>query len=127
MIVIFSTRFLRCVVPWFRDISGLALFPFIILRSDFRGRPEANVIVNHEKIHIRQQLELLLIPFMIWYLASFIAGLLRGRSWQDAYRGIIFEAEAYRNMYDLDYLKSRPIFSFMKYRAGRGDTPGPGR
>ena len=126
MIVIFSTRILRCLAPWFRDLSGLALFPFIILRSDFRGRPEADVVINHEKIHIRQQLELLLLPFLIWYFASFIAGLLRGRSWHEAYQNILFEREAYRNMYDPDYLEGRAVFSFLKYR-NRGDTAGPGR
>ncbi len=126
MIVVFSTRFLRCIAPWFREISGIALFPFIILRGDFRGRPEADIVINHEKIHIRQQMELLVVPFLVWYMASFIAGMLCGRSWHDAYRNIIFEREAYLNMHDLDYLKGRALFSFMKYRKIGGASASPG-
>ena len=74
------------------------------------------VTINHEKIHLRQQLELLLLPFMLWYFISFFILLLRGNSGYKAYRNIIFEKEAFDNMYNLDYLKGRRIFSFMKYR-----------
>lgn len=116
MIVIFSTRLIRLLVPWFHDITGLTLFPFIILRKEIRGTAEAAVTINHERIHIRQQAELLLVVFALWYAASFIAGRLRGLSWHDAYRDIIFEREAFDRMYDPDYLKSRKLFSFFKYR-----------
>ncbi|HOT44148.1 MAG TPA: hypothetical protein PLM53_19115 [Spirochaetota bacterium] len=116
MIVIFSTRLIRLLVPWFHDITGLTLFPFIIIRKEIRGTAESAVTLNHEKIHIRQQAELLLVVFAVWYAASFIAGRLRGLSWHDAYRNIIFEREAFDRMYDLDYLRSRKIFSFLNYR-----------
>jgi hypothetical protein len=29
------------------------------------------VFVNHEKIHLRQQLELLVLPFYVWYIIEF--------------------------------------------------------
>ncbi len=116
MIVIFSTRLIRFLVPWFPDITGLTLFPFIILRKEIRGTAEAMITINHEKIHIRQQAELLLVVFAVWYVISFISGRLRGMTWHDAYRNIIFEREAFDRMHDMEYLKSRKIFSFIKYR-----------
>ena len=116
MIVLYSTRLLRVLTPWFTGITGITLFPFIILRKEIRGTADAAVTINHERIHIRQQAELLLVVFALWYAASFIAGRLRGLSWHDAYRDIIFEREAFDRMYDPDYLKSRKLFSFLKYR-----------
>jgi hypothetical protein len=116
MIVLYSTRLLRVLTPWFRGITGITLFPFIILRSGLRGTVESAVTINHEKIHIRQQLELLLVFFALWYFASFIAGLARGRGWYGAYRNIIFEREAFDRMYELDYLARRRPFGFLKYR-----------
>ena len=44
---------------------GWAAYPFVFVKyqSD-KGNP---VFVNHEKIHLRQQLELLILPFFICY------------------------------------------------------------
>lgn len=116
MIVVYSTRLLRFFSLRTRGISGITIFPFIILHERLRGTPEAAVTENHEKIHIRQQLELLLFIFGIWYGVSFIAGLARGKGRDGAYRSIIFEREAFDRMYDLDYLSRRKLFGFMKYR-----------
>jgi hypothetical protein len=116
MIVLYSTRLLRVLTPWFSGITGITLFPFIILRSELQGAVESAVTINHEKIHIRQQLELLLVFFALWYFASFIAGLARGRGWYGAYRNIIFEREAFDRMYELDYLARRRPFGFLKFR-----------
>jgi hypothetical protein len=119
MITIFSTRLIRFLVPWFPGITGLTIFPFIIIRKELRGTTEAAITINHERIHIRQQIELLLLIFVVWYAVSFIVSRLRGMSWQEAYMSIIFEKEAFDRMYDMEYLKNRKPFSFMKYRAGK--------
>ena len=121
MIVVYSTRLLRLFSLRTRGISGITLFPFIILHGRLRGTTEAAVTVNHEKIHIRQQLELLVVFFGLWYAVSFIAGLIRGRGRYGAYRNIIFEREAFDRMYDLDYLSRRKLFGFMKYWKKRTD------
>ena len=48
-----------------KGYRGMAVFPFVILKYDFdKDNP---VFVNHEKIHLRQQLELLILPFYIFY------------------------------------------------------------
>lgn len=42
-------------------ISGITLYPFILLRSPELRRNR--ILLNHEKIHLRQQLELLIVLF----------------------------------------------------------------
>jgi hypothetical protein len=94
-----------------RKISGIALWPFILLKSK---RPNS-YIINHEKIHIRQQAELLVVPFYFWYLVEWGIGFLKYRSSELAYLNISFEKEAYKNETDLDYLKTRTFWAFLKY------------
>ncbi len=95
-------------------INGIAIFPFI-----FVSRPEDKknkVLVNHEKIHLRQQLELLMIFFYILYLAEYYYHLWKLKNPYLAYRQISFEKEAYANEHNLDYLNKRKFWSFRKYR-----------
>lgn len=84
-------------------IRALAFFPFIII-------PNSTIIddelINHERIHLRQQLELLIIPFYVWYVIAL---------WRKGYYGISFEREAHLNDSDLEYLKKRKPYSFIKY------------
>ena len=96
-----------------KGYRGITLFPFIFLlrKEDKRNK----VLINHEKIHIRQQLELLVFPFFIWYGIEFLIRLLQYKNWSRAYRNISFEREAYENEKDLDYLKKRSFWQFLKY------------
>ena len=94
-------------------ISGITLFPFILLRKkELRHNP---ILINHEKIHLRQQLELLIIPFYIWYLSEYYIKYLKYKNPDLAYRNISFEREAYDNDQNLDYLKNRKWWSFISY------------
>lgn len=93
--------------------SGLTIFPFIFL-SDIKYK-ENKVLINHEKIHCAQQLELLIIPFFICYGFSFLLQFIKYRNWHLAYKNISFEKEAYANEKDLDYLKKRPFWNFIKF------------
>ncbi len=92
---------------------GLTIFPFMFLK--FQGLKENKVLINHEKIHLRQQLELLIVPFFILYIVEFSIRLIKYKNWQLAYRNISFEREAYKNEKNLDYLNSRPLFAFVNY------------
>ena len=99
----------KYLVP--KGYRGIALFPFIVLRqSRMKDDP---VLINHEKIHLRQQLELLVIPFFIWYGLEFLIRYLKYRNWRMAYSTISFEREAYKNEKDLNYLKSRSWYGFL--------------
>ncbi|GAA4275861.1 hypothetical protein [Aquimarina mytili] len=96
-----------------RHFVGLALWPFIVVKDSFLKDDEA--FINHEKIHIRQQAELLVLPFYILYFAEYIIRVFQYRNLQLAYRNISFEREAYYNEDDLNYLKKRKPWSFIKY------------
>lgn len=101
----------KYLVP--KGYRGITLFPFIFL---FRKEDKQNkVLVNHEKIHIKQQLELLILPFFVWYGIEFFVRLGQYRNRREAYRNISFEREAYAKEKDLDYLKKRPFWNFLKF------------
>lgn len=86
-----------------QGIQALAFYPFIIMP---RSTVVNDVLLNHERIHLRQQLELLILPFYIWYLIEF---------YRKGYWDISFEKEAYANEKDLQYLKKRRLFAFIRY------------
>lgn len=69
-------------------------------------------LINHERIHTRQMLEMLILPFYLWYL---IEWLIRLPMAGNAYMNLSFEREAYQNMNDLDYLSHRRLFAWMQY------------
>ena len=94
-----------------KGFRGITLFPFILLR-DKKDR-EDGVMMNHEKIHIRQQLEMLVLPFFIWYGVEFLLRWIHYRNRHLAYRNISFEREAYGNEKDLYYLKQRSFWKFL--------------
>ncbi len=96
------------------SIGGIALFPFIILNSKL-SLERQETLINHEKIHLRQQLELLVLPFYILYLANYLINLFIYKNHQKAYRNIIFEKEAFENEKRNDYLKSRKIWAFINF------------
>lgn len=95
-----------------RRYHAITIFPFIFLR---RGGVENEILVNHERIHLRQQAEMLVLPFYVWYLIEYLCKLAIYRSHDKAYRSISFEREAYRNDEDLMYLQKRKLWSSMKY------------
>ncbi|HEY6143136.1 MAG TPA: hypothetical protein VIV55_06850 [Flavobacterium sp.] len=96
-----------------KGYRGLAIFPFVFVKQTLDK--ENLVFINHERIHLRQQLELLIIPFFIWYFLEFLLRLAQYKNIDLAYRNISFEREAYSNEKDLDYLKQRSFWRFLNY------------
>lgn len=92
---------------------GITIFPFVFLKHKYLKTDIK--LVNHERIHLRQQLELLILPFYLWYSIEFLIRLLVYKKWSNAYKNISFEREAYANEKDLNYLKSRSFWKFIKY------------
>ena len=107
MIIIIS----KYLIP--KGYTGLTFYPFVIFK--YTGSKADLVLMNHERIHIKQQLELLVLPFYFLYFLDFAIKLLKYRDRNAAYRNIIFEREAYANEKDPDFLKSRPFYNFLKY------------
>ena len=101
----------KYVVP--KGYRSITIFPFIFLLH--KGDRENRVLVQHEKIHIRQQLELLVLFFYVWYFVEFLIRYVQYKNWNRAYRNISLEREAYANEKDLYYLKKRPFWRFLKY------------
>jgi hypothetical protein len=73
------------------------------------------ILVNHEKIHLAQQLELGIIFFYLIYFGEYLFYRIKGLNKHLAYQSISFEKEAYANECNTDYLKSRELFDFRKY------------
>jgi hypothetical protein len=97
----------------FLNVAGMALFPFILIKEK-RYRHD-KVLINHESIHLVQQLELLILPFYVIYLLNYVFNLIKYREHEKAYLNIFFEKEAYQNEYDLNYLKKRKMWSFLGF------------
>lgn len=103
--IIFQSRWMRkgyCLnlfgTLWTRDKSWIDRF-----------------VINHERIHTAQMRELLFIPFYILYVVEWLVRMLQYRNWHKAYMNISFEKEAYAHGHELGYLKSRKLYSFLKY------------
>lgn len=95
----------------FWNVSGMTLWPFILVRDS----RVSDRLCRHEMIHIRQQAEMLVIPFYIWYVLEWLIRLPFYGS--DAYYNISFEREAYQNEHldYWDYLEQRKPYSWFKY------------
>jgi len=109
-IVIVSDTFCNALSV-FITVGGITLFPFIIIKEEYNN----DITINHEKIHIEQQKELLVVFFYILYVYYWLKGKVKGLPNQEAYMAIPFEKEAYDNQYDIDYLKSRKKFSWNEF------------
>ncbi|WPP48874.1 hypothetical protein [Catalinimonas niigatensis] len=109
--IIHAPRFVRVITGNFA--RAITLYPFVFVREKKDKRDK--VLVNHENIHLRQQQELLLIPFYLWYLLEYFVGRMKGYNHFQAYRQISFEQEAYAHEGNLTYLKQRKFLAFRKY------------
>lgn len=107
MIIILKSSF------WKQKFLGMTIYPFIfITQKELKNDP---MLLNHEKIHVQQQKELLWLPFFIWYIAEFLIRLLLYRNKNRAYRNICFEREAYAHENDFQYLNRRENWTFLNF------------
>lgn len=96
-----------------KKAKGAAIFPFVVLRKSEYAKP---LIINHEKIHFRQQLETLFIgAFLLGLFEGLYARYVLRLKAPDYYLYRAAEQEAYRNQHNIDYLKNRKWFSLFKY------------
>ena len=114
---------------------GITLFPFIFIREELKTNAGIDILINHERIHIAQQVELGIVGLILailalvltgfhWIILLFIPGVflfLYGLSYilqtimgkDDPYRHVIFEREAYANHTNFTYLETRRMFDFL--------------
>ena len=101
----------KYLVP--RGFVGITLYPFVLVGLEKHKHDRA--LINHERIHLRQQAELLVLPFFAWYSIEYLFRLAQYRNRKLAYKNICFEREAYANEKSPDYLKSRAFWNFLRY------------
>lgn len=124
-------RAVRIITFGFGD--GICLFPFIFLYQ-----PAAPISRQHELIHARQQLEVLLVclpfigvgawlhslwwllallinPFYLWYGVEYLVRWIIARDSLLAYYSISFEQEAYAYENEPDYLLFRRPFAWVPF------------
>jgi hypothetical protein len=106
MIIIFKHIFPK-------KYCGLSIYPFIFLKNKYLRTNK--ILLNHEKIHLKQQVELIWVFFFVWYFIEYLIRLFQYKNHNKAYKNISFEREAYTNENNLYYLKTRKYFSFLKY------------
>jgi hypothetical protein len=92
-------------------VEGMALFPFVLVRQ---RRPH-RFLLQHEIIHLQQQLETAFVLFYVWYLAEYLIRLFICQNHYKAYRSISFEREAFQHEADPDYVYNRSFWAFLRY------------
>ena len=94
----------------FGTFVGILLFGVLFWKG---GKKPSESVMIHESIHERQMLEMLIIPFYLWYFVEWIVRLVVNRG--SAYRSLSFEREAYANQNNKKYLAQRRPYSWIKY------------
>jgi len=102
------TPFLRFFL--FNNVSGICLAPFGIFIDEKYITNER--IINHEKIHWKQQIEMFILFFYLFYLIEWLIKLIFK---PNAYYSLSFEREAYENDGNKNYLNTRKNYNWIKY------------
>ena len=97
----------------FKGFTAITLFPFIFARKEYEPLGMRTII--HENIHLRQQKEMLIVFFYLWYGIEWLVRLIQYKDSHEAYRNISFEREAHNNEYDDEYLDIRKSYEWIHY------------
>ena len=128
-------KIVNSIIP-FEGFIATTVWPLIFVRRDESWKFD-DTAENHENIHGRQQVEMLLaglvlagilalvgcgwwsllaLPvFFWWYLIEYLLRAIFGTG--NAYRKLLFEQEAYANEKDFTYLEHRRPFAWIGYAA----------
>ncbi|MBN2892431.1 MAG: hypothetical protein JXL97_11235 [Bacteroidales bacterium] len=101
MKVIIAPKFVKFITMGFA--SAITLFPYVFVSS--KKNASDKILLNHEKIHLKQQKDFFIIPFYLLYAGSYFTNLVKYKNHKKAYLNIPFEKEAYNNQDNLNYLK----------------------
>ena len=95
-------------------MQGITLWPYILISPDLDEYLYESTL-QHEKIHFEQCKETLVIGFYFIYITNYILNIIRLKgNTNKAYREIIFEKEAYANMFNKDYISTRKKYAWIK-------------
>lgn len=96
----------------FGQYDGFAFFVFIFY---YRGIVARERLINHERIHFWQQVELLFVMHWFLYGLFYLCYRAKGLNHNLAYLAIPFEREAYQHEHDVDYLSKRKVFAWFAF------------
>jgi len=90
---------------------AITIWPFIFIRDE--GNP---ITITHEKIHLRQQVELGIVGFYLLYAGFWLYFFSKTKDRYSAYYLNPFEREAFGEQYGGErYLKNRPFYAWLNY------------
>ena len=98
--------FLKTVTS--KNVTTLSIAPIGIF---FRCKNSYPHVINHQCIHWRQQIELLIVFYYIWYALEFLIKFL----YCNANISVSFEQEAYLHENEPRYMKHRKPYAWIKY------------
>lgn len=94
--------------------GAFTVFPFIFVRD--RKILNNREYINHERIHIYQYMETLVVGLVVIALCEYIyARIFLKMKSLDAYYFMSHEQEAHQNDTDMEYIKQRKCFSLFYY------------
>ncbi len=92
----------------------MCIWPFLFMKPGTDPK-DLKTILGHERIHARQQLEMLWIFFFIWYSVEYLIRLMQHKKHRVAYRNLSHEKEAFDHEADPLYLCKRKWYAWVKY------------
>ena len=105
------------VIP-FPGYIAITICKWIFARIEYKELSAETV--NHEGIHMAEEDDFIIpilkyVIFYSWYVLEWLLKLPTALFGYNAYRSISFEQEAYAHEDDLNYLKTRKRFNWLKY------------
>lgn len=98
------------IIP-FKGYNAMCIGPLIFIRN---GVHVTTRLIQHESIHAAQWKECLYVFFLPVYVLSFLWQYVRRWNWNEAYRNVCFEREAYAHQSEEGYLGKRKLFAWLR-------------
>lgn len=95
----------------FKGFSAVTIGEWVFVRKSTRV---TTTLIQHESIHVRQWRECLYVLFPLIYRLSYLWQLARRRNFNEAYRNVCFEREAYAHQKEEGYLNNRKLFAWLR-------------
>lgn len=99
-----------------KDALAFGFWPLLVVKKDLQQNTILPELINHEKIHLVQQIELGIIFAQLLYITEYLyARFVLRLSQRKAYYFISLEQEAHINAPNLIYLKKRKLWTIFYY------------